>query len=138
MKRCKLLYITLFAAVVCFSFWACKRANQPVEAVEEPVETAAEEPILADPNPLPEDDPEQETEVVSQPAPKPVAPKRETLYISTHGAQGEVYGTVTMTGNTGRGTIHDEHENTLSITVTRKGNELFGVDQNSRQYIFKL
>ncbi|MBQ9638541.1 MAG: hypothetical protein IJV22_03170 [Bacteroidales bacterium] len=61
-----------------------------------------------------------------------------TIYVSTHGAQGEVWGHVRMTGNTGRGTIHDQDENTLSITVTRHGNELYGTDQNGRQYVFKL
>src|SRR5574344_779827 len=72
-----------------------------------------------------------------QPKPKPHS-KRQTLYISTYGANGEVWGHVTMNGNTGRGTIHDAGENTLSITVSRHGNELFGTDQNGRQYVFKL
>ena len=49
-----------------------------------------------------------------------------------------MWGHVRMNGNTGRGTIHDDDENTLTITVTRHGNELFGTDQNGRQYVFKL
>lgn len=63
---------------------------------------------------------------------------RETLYISTYGANGRVWGHVTMNGNTGRGTIHDDGENSYSITVSRHGGELFGTDQNGRQYVFKL
>lgn len=63
---------------------------------------------------------------------------RETLYISTYGANGKVWGHVTMNGNTGRGTIHDDDENSYSITVTRHGGELFGTDQNGRQYVFRM
>ena len=63
---------------------------------------------------------------------------KETLYISTYGANGKVWGHVTMNGNTGRGTIHDDDENTYAISVTRHGNELFGTDQNGRQYVFRL
>ena len=63
---------------------------------------------------------------------------KETLYISTYGANGKVWGHVTMNGNTGRGTIHDDDENSYSITVTRHGNELHGTDQNGRLYVFTL
>jgi len=63
---------------------------------------------------------------------------KETLYISTYGANGKVWGHVTMNGKTGRGTIHDEEENSYSITVTRHGGELFGTDQNGRQYVFRM
>lgn len=70
---------------------------------------------------------------------KPVSSgKVEHLYVSTYGANGQVWGHVTMRGGKGGGTIHDADENTLSIRVTRHGNELFGVDQNGRQYVFKL
>ena len=61
-----------------------------------------------------------------------------SIYISTYGANGKVWGHVTMNGDKGRGTIHDDNENTYSITVTRHGNELFGRDQNAREYVFKL
>lgn len=64
--------------------------------------------------------------------------KKETLYISTYGANGKVWGHVTMNGKTGRGTIHDDDENSYSITVTRHGGELYGTDQNGRQYVFRL
>ena len=64
--------------------------------------------------------------------------KAETIYVETDGAQGRVWGHVTMRGDRGNGTIHDWDENTLAVSVTRHGNELFAVDQNSRQYVFKL
>lgn len=64
--------------------------------------------------------------------------KAETIYVETEGAQGRVWGHVTMRGDRGTGTIHDWDENTLAVSVTRHGNELFAVDQNSRQYVFKL
>ena len=64
--------------------------------------------------------------------------KPETLYVETEGAQGRVWGHVTMRGDRGTGTIHDWDENTLAVTVTRHGNELFAVDQNSRQYVFRI
>ncbi len=62
----------------------------------------------------------------------------ETIYVETDGAQGRVWGHVTMKGDRGTGTIHDWDENTLTVSVTRHGDELFAVDQNSRQYVFKL
>lgn len=64
--------------------------------------------------------------------------KAETIYVETEGAQGRVWGHVTMKGDRGTGTIHDWDENTWAVTVTRHGNELFAVDQNSRQYVFRL
>lgn len=90
-----------------------------------------------------------EEESPKEPTPKPSTVKRntpvkeynggkETMYISTYGANGKVWGHVTLNGKTGRGTIHDEDENSYSITVTRHGGELFGTDQNGRQYVFRL
>ena len=73
-----------------------------------------------------------------QKADKPAYGGKETLYISTYGANGKVWGHVTMNGNTGRGTIHDDDENSYSITVKRHGGELYGTDQNGRQYVFRL
>lgn len=64
--------------------------------------------------------------------------KAETIYVETEGAQGRVWGHVTMKGDRGTGTIHDWDENIWAVTVTRHGNELFAVDQNSRQYVFRL
>lgn len=79
----------------------------------------------------------------TKPAAKPVASakdngKAETIYVETDDAHGRVWGHVTMKGDRGTGTVHDEGENTWTVTVTRHGNELFAVDQNSRQYVFKL
>lgn len=123
---------------------SCRQAadgNHESEAVDsslfEPVQPVAD--VVAEP------EPEPESPVVTEP-PVPAktsnasAPsgRKETLYISTYGANGKVWGHVTMNGNTGRGTIHDEEENSLSITVTRHGGELFGTDQNGRQYVFTL
>lgn len=65
-------------------------------------------------------------------------PSPETIYVETDGAQGRVWGHVTLRGDRGTGTIHDWDENTLTVSVTRHGNELFAVDQNSRQYVFRL
>ncbi len=65
-------------------------------------------------------------------------PSPETIYVETEGAQGRVWGHVTLRGDRGTGTIHDWDENTLTVSVTRHGNELFAVDQNSRQYVFRL
>ena len=64
--------------------------------------------------------------------------KPETIYVETDGAQGRVWGHVTMNGDRGTGTIHDWDENTWAVNVTRHGDELFAVDQNSRLYVFKL
>lgn len=78
-------------------------------------------------------------------APKPatatqrvVTPDGKKIYVETDGAQGRVWGYVTLNGDRGTGTIHDWDENTLSVSVVRHGDELFAVDQNSRQYVFKL
>ena len=62
----------------------------------------------------------------------------ETIYVEAEGARGRVWGHVTMRGDRGTGTVHDEGENTWAVSVTRHGNELYAVDQNSRQYVFKL
>ena len=62
----------------------------------------------------------------------------ETIYVETDDSRGRVWGHVTMRGDRGTGTVHDEGENTWAVTVTRHGNELYAVDQNSRQYVFKL
>lgn len=84
---------------------------------------------------------EEPTEATQSPRKKVSEPAyggKETLYISTYGANGKVWGHVTMNGKTGRGTIHDEDENSYSITVTRHGGELYGTDQNGRQYVFRM
>lgn len=110
-----------------------------------------------------EDEPETQPELVPvfktvQPAAAPVAkpaptaaPKQaaahagtvelkkgDKIYVETEGAQGRVWGYVTMQGDRGTGTIHDWDENTWAVSVTRHGDELFATDQNSRLYVFKL
>ena len=67
-----------------------------------------------------------------------VAIEPEPLPVSGHGANGRVWGHITMHGNKGKGSVTDEHENALAVTCTRQGEELICYDQNSRQYIFKL
>ena len=62
----------------------------------------------------------------------------ETIYVEADDSHGRVWGHVTMRGDRGTGTIHDEGENTWAVSVTRHGNELYAVDQNSRQYVFKV
>jgi hypothetical protein len=71
-------------------------------------------------------------------SPAPSVGGKETIYISTYGANGKVWGHVTLNGNRGRGTIHDDDENSYSITVTRHGGELHGIDQNGREYVFRM
>ena len=111
-------------------------AADTVELTLAPMEAPASEPEVK-PAPKPA------AAVAKAPAPKKAAAPRttgkaETIYVETEGAQGRVWGHVTMRGDRGSGTIHDWDENTLAVSVTRHGNELFAVDQNSRQYVFKL
>ena len=106
-----------------------------VEAVEEPENTADDyfDKMVAKPEAKPKPKP-----ATHQTAKKTTKEPAETIYVETDGAQGRVWGHVTMRGDYGSGTIHDWDENTLTVSVTRHGNELFAVDQNSRQYVFKL
>lgn len=83
--------------------------------------------------------PAQHKTVKATPAPQKQEPAlKGTIYVETDGAQGRVWGHVNMNGDKGTGTIHDWDENTWAVTVTRHGDELFAVDQNSRLYVFKL
>ncbi|MBO4599710.1 MAG: hypothetical protein J5641_03120 [Bacteroidales bacterium] len=102
--------------------------------------------VMIEPEPEPEPEPAPEI-VTEEPVPvrttarttvKKETPKQEVLYISGHGANGRVWGHITMNGNKGKGSVTDEHENALAVTCTRQGEELICYDQNSRQYIFKL
>ena len=109
-------------------------AEEPTTA---PVSEATEsyfDRIASEPAPAPK------RQVSAKPAAKAAQPtaKGEKIYVETEGAQGRVWGHVTMNGDRGTGTIHDWDENTWAVTVTRHGNELFAVDQNSRQYVFRL
>lgn len=138
-------HFPLFALMVvaALAFAACKGGNTEAPA---PVVSEADTVVMPEEEPVAQND-EYFEKMVSRPepkpAPKPVARKpkeepSETIYVETDGAQGRVWGHVTMRGDRGSGTIHDWDENTLTVSVTRHGNELFAVDQNSRQYVFKL
>ena len=127
----------------------CKQnpAPAPQEAAIVPEESASESavepqdeqpvtlvPVIRDAKPAPT--------VAKSPAVAAKAPakkeKGETIYVETDGAQGRVWGHVTMYGDRGNGTIHDWDENTWAVNVTRHGDELYATDQNSRLYVFKL
>ncbi|MBP5326448.1 MAG: hypothetical protein J6Y98_00875 [Bacteroidales bacterium] len=102
--------------------------SEPQDSIE-PVATQSEPQTAAKPQPATS----SKTKTT-----KNAGQRNGTIYISTYGANGKVWGHVTMNGDKGRGSIHDDNENTYSITVTRHGNELFGRDQNGREYVFKL
>lgn len=133
-KKGSLLFILL--AVTPLLFLGCNNA----QTAEEPIFDTV---VLEEPEPEPEPEPEiVEEPVTPAPAPRKAVRKEpvkeEVLYISGHGANGRVWGHITMKGNKGTGSVTDEHENALAVTCTRQGEELICYDQNSRQYIFKL
>ena len=134
MKSNRFTLALILLAVMPILFYGCKQAQTP----EEP----AYDTIALEPEPEPEPEPEIIEAPEQTPAPRPVVrkepQKEEVLYISGHGANGRVWGHITMKGNKGRGTVTDEHENALTVTCTRQGEELICYDQNSRQYIFRL
>ncbi len=144
----------IFAASLMICLCGCK--NTPTETPD-PVDTAQmseideQEAVVADEPEVAAPAESYFDRKVKEPAPRTAAPaktaasaaasknnKAETIYVETDGAQGRVWGHVTMKGDRGTGTIHDWDENTLTVSVTRHGDELFAVDQNSRQYVFKL
>lgn len=136
-KKGSLLLILM--AVTPLFFTGCKHA----EPAEEPIFDTV--PVMAEPEIEEEEEPEIVEEeapapqpVVARPAVKKEPAKEEVLYISGHGANGRVWGHITMKGNKGTGSVTDEHENALTVTCTRQGEELICYDQNSRQYIFRL
>lgn len=141
--------IAAFPVVALFAFVACgqQEGSNAVVASESDTVEQQSSPLMETPaedlqhaaslQSKPVAIPSKATTKKSVAPSKPVA-KAETLYVETEGAQGRVWGHVTMKGDRGTGTIHDWDENTLAVTVTRHGNELFAVDQNSRQYVFKL
>ncbi len=131
-KKIRLALILLAVAPVLL--YGCNRSQTPDEPVYDT--------IAFEPEPEPEPEPEIIEAPAVKPAPRPVVrkepQKEEVLYISGHGANGRVWGHITMKGNKGKGTVTDEHENALTVTCTRQGEELICYDQNSRQYIFRL
>ncbi|MCQ2273772.1 MAG: hypothetical protein MJZ86_03155 [Bacteroidales bacterium] len=129
--------LLILLAVTPLLFMGCKHA-QPAEepifdtvVVEPELEIEEEEPEIIEETPAP-------APAVVRPAVKKEPVKDEVLYISGHGANGRVWGHITMKGNKGTGTVTDEHENALTVSCTRQGEELICYDQNSRQYIFRL
>lgn len=144
---------TVMALMALTMLPGCKQQGAEVDSVQEPSASADTVELTLAPMETPASEPEFEPAVRTTAKPaatvaktsvpkKASAPrtsgKAETIYVETEGAQGRVWGHVTMRGDRGTGTIHDWDENTLAVSVTRHGNELFAVDQNSRQYVFKL
>ncbi len=136
------LTLVLAATAMLLTASCHRNQQQPTDTPAAP-DTVTVEPAL-EPEPEPEPEP---VKTVAKPAtaPKPAAAttavqrgKSETIYVETDGAQGRVWGHVTMKGDRGTGTIHDWDENTMTVNVVRHGNELYAIDQNSRQYVFKL
>lgn len=119
----------------------CKQKVQEVtvEPMEPVVDTVAEEPQEEHPVELVPviRDIKHVKSGVQNAAPAKKKEKGETIYVETDGAQGRVWGHVTMYGDKGNGTIHDWDENTWAVSVTRHGDELYATDQNSRLYVFK-
>lgn len=135
LKKCR--YGLILLAIMPVVLLGCKHPQPEPEP--------ASDTVVLQPEPQPEPEPVAVAEPPA-PAPRPAArpavkkepAAEEVLYISGHGANGRVWGHITMKGNKGRGTVTDEHENALAVTCTRQGEELICYDQNSRQYIFKL
>ena len=144
----KIYRFVFIAVATALALNACKNDKAPEPVVLESIDTMtfAEEPETQKPEAAEHTKSYFETKA-KQPAapavkrtvtPKPEKVQPETIYVETDGAQGRVWGHVTMRGDRGTGTIHDWDENTLTVNVTRNGDELFAIDQNSRQYVFKL
>ena len=148
--KARYILITMLAVTM---MTACKQRTETAGREPEP-QPVAEDTASYDPL---EDDVAAPAELVKAPqssyferkaksantaatqAAKPAAKgPAETIYVEAEGARGRVWGHVTMRGDRGTGTVHDEGENTWAVSVTRHGNELYAVDQNSRQYVFKL
>lgn len=131
----------ILMVVTAFVVTACNRNQVVGDPVADTVPPAEENYFAdADTTPTPEVEmPPVEPKAI--PAPRVVKKepvKEEVLYISGHGANGRVWGHITMKGDKGYGSVTDEHENALTVTCTRQGEELICYDQNSRQYIFRL
>lgn len=110
---------------------------QETEMAEEPVAPVELVPVIQKAKPAAANNAKQAV-AATQAKTAAEPPLKGTLYVETDGAQGRVWGHVTMNGDKGTGTIHDWDENTWAVSVTRHGDELFAVDQNSRLYVFKL
>ncbi len=142
----------LIAITITAMLAGCKHENKDFAPVSDPQEAAGIEqtepqnqpelvPVLRKAQPVKAVSNAKQTSANTQTNTKQAQPanqKGKKLYVETDGAQGRVWGYVTMNGDRGTGTIHDWDENTWAVSVTRHGNELFAVDQNSRLYVFKM
>lgn len=135
-KKGSLLLILM--AVTPLLFTGCKHAQTVDEPIFDTVSVEPEPEIVEEEPEIVEEEPAPQPAVAPRPAVKKEPVKDEVLYISGHGANGRVWGHITMHGNKGTGSVTDEHENALTVTCTRQGEELICYDQNSRQYIFRL
>ena len=139
MIRRRTLLVLIMTTVTAMAVVACNRSKAPEESIADTME-AVDENYFTEPDTTPT--PEVELSPVEpKPAPRVVKKepvKEEVLYISGHGANGRVWGHITMKGDKGYGSVTDEHENALTCNCTRQGEELICYDQNSRQYIFRL
>lgn len=141
MTRTRPLLMLILMVVTALAVASCNRKQITEEAVAD-TQPVAEENYFADADttPTPEVEmPPIEPKAATAPRVVKKEPvKEEVLYISGHGANGRVWGHITMKGDKGYGSVTDEHENALTVTCTRQGEELICYDQNSRQYIFRL
>ncbi|KWW29749.1 MAG: hypothetical protein AUK63_899 [bacterium P3] len=128
---------------VAMAFVSCRPTTPPETCDTPSVPAASSEPV-----------PETVADTASRPAPVGSRPmdaalqnrrqparktpvKSEQLYVTGYNAYGRLWGYVTMNGDQGTGVIHDAEENHYNIRCTRHGDELYAVDQNSRQYVLK-
>lgn len=137
--------VLILLAITSLALVACNHGQKDEEAANDTAEMVWQDETddASDLDYDPESDISfEEPAPAPAPAPRPAVKKEpvqeEVMYISGHGANGRVWGHIKMKGNKGTGSVTDEHENALSVTCTRQGEELICYDQNSRQYIFKL
>lgn len=106
-------------------------SQSTVDTVMESVDT-----VVTPAEPAPEPKPAQVKPKVKKQSAKAAGPSRQ-VYVTGYNSYGRLWGYVTLKGDQGTGVIHDEEENHYNIRCTRHGDELFAVDQNSRQYVLK-
>ena len=115
-------YYFMLAAATALLLTACNNRQETRAGDEVVPDTLTYIADDSEPAPAEERTGFQPRPVTSRPAPQrprvvrpaPVKAEPETMYVETYGAQGKVWGHVTMNGDTGNGTIHDADENTLT------------------------